>query len=97
MQVSDDQSKRAFCIAIFNRELNKRNICPANHDVDYANGWFYMDGENVGQRPDYTAEADQMMKTGSHRVLYWPEGNTYVIDYNPDYRNPDYDDPDPTE
>lgn len=72
------QEKREFCIAIFNRELHKNSICPANHDVDYDRGWFYMDG-NCGQRPELTAEAESIMESGSHCVGYWQGANTYVL------------------
>lgn len=72
------QTKREFCIAVFNRTLDSNSICPANHDVDYDRGWFYMDGA-CEQRPELTAEAVEIMRSGSHYVGYWALGNTYVL------------------
>lgn len=80
-----EQSKRTLCIALFNRQLHANNICPANHEVAYDCGWFYMDGKNVGHRPELTAEADEIMRSGRYVVLYWEEGNTFVLgDVNDD-------------
>lgn len=77
-----EQSKRTMCIALYNRELNRSNICPANHEVDYGHGWFYFDhGKDDGRvfhRPDLTGEAEQKLAEG-YEILYWPEGNTYVL------------------
>jgi hypothetical protein len=72
-----DQGKREFCIALFNRFLHKTNRCPANHEVDYANGWFYLDGKKF-HRPELTVEADQLMRAGA-TVFFWNEGNTFVL------------------
>lgn len=73
-----DQEKNEFCVALYNRELDKNNMCPANHEVEYQNGWFYLDGKNVGHRPELTAEADQLLES-SATVWYWQEGNTFVL------------------
>lgn len=78
------QGKPEFCQAIFNRELHANSICPANHDVDYQNGWFYFDG-SPRQRPDLTAEVDEIMKTGTHVVGYWQQANAYILLPNEDY------------
>ena len=75
---ASNQTKREFCVAIFNRELHKNSICPANHDVDYGHSWFYFDG-TPQQRPELTAEAEEIMESGSHYVGYWREANTYVL------------------
>ena len=72
------QEKHEFCIAVFNRSLNENSICPANHNIDYGHGWFYLD-DNCDQRPELTAEAERIMKSGSHCVGYWQEANTYVL------------------
>ena len=88
MVLASNQGKREFCIALFNRGLNKNGICPANHSVDYRNGWFYMDDHDPIHDPKITAEADELMSIGSHIVLYCDAGNTYVIADNPEYFNP---------
>jgi hypothetical protein len=80
MIVAANQGKRVFCIAIFNRHLHSQGTCPANHQVDYRNGWFTFDDGPPFHRPEWTAEADEVMRDKTHRVLYWPEGNTYVLD-----------------
>ena len=85
MQVASNQGMAEFCQAIFNRHLNSQSICPANHEVSYHRGWFYFDDDAPFQCPEWTEQARRMIATSSHRVLYWPQGNCYVIDYNPEY------------
>ena len=80
--VAASQTKREFCIALLNRRLHKNNICPGNHNVGYFNGWFNIDDEQF-RDPDLTAEADKIMKAGTHRVLYSEVWNTYVLDGMP--------------
>lgn len=81
--VAASQAKREVCIALFNRELHKNNRCPGNYDVDYRHGWFYWQygatEEQHAQRPELTAEADEIIRTGSHTVMYSPNWNTYVL------------------
>jgi len=78
-----DQGKQEFCIALFNRNLHKNNKCPGNYSVDYRNGWFYWaygnHDECHAQRPELTAEADELMRSGSHEVWYSDLWNTYVL------------------
>ena len=74
-----DQTKHEFCVAVFNRMLDDNQICPYNHSVDYNCGWFYFDDDPPQQRPELTAEADKLMRSGSHYVGYWREANTYVL------------------
>ena len=77
MRKATEQTKATMCVALFNRDLHANSICPANHDVEYGCGWFSMDGKKM-RRPDLTAEADEKLQQG-FEVLYWPEGNTYVL------------------
>ena len=77
-----DQSKSAFCQAIFNRHLNSESVCPANHEVSYSNGWFYFDKNEPFHKPEWTKLAEEMIKNKTHTVLYWPEGNCYVLGEN---------------
>ncbi len=78
-----DQTKREFCIAIYNRELHKNSCCPGNYSVDYDRGWFTVQyGNNEPekfQRPELTAEADKVMKDGSKIVGYQSTWNTFVL------------------
>ena len=90
MVIASKQGKREFCIALYNRKLNAQGICPANHEVGYFNGWFNFDGEQF-RDPDLTAEADKIIAAGTHRVLYWEEGNTYVLDSIPQVVEHDLD------
>lgn len=86
-----EQSKENFCTAVRNRELHAASICPANHDVDYRNGWYYFDNCKPQRRPDLTREAERIMAEGYYQVGYWREGNCYVLIENPDYES-EYDD-----
>jgi hypothetical protein len=63
---------------LFNRELHAKGICPGNHTVDYASGWFYYDAM-ILRRPALTAEADRLMKAKTHIILYCGDFNTHVI------------------
>lgn len=76
------QTKREFCIALLNRRLHENSICPGNHDVDYRHGWFYYDG-SPSRCPELTAEADEIMASGSHYVGYSSAFNTYLLIANP--------------
>lgn len=76
--IAKDQTKREYCIALFNQYLHENNICPGNHTVDYSRGWFYFDGL-AHQRPDLTAKADELLKAKTHIVLYCGDYNTYVL------------------
>ena len=73
------QTKREFCIALFNRNLDAKGLCPGNHEVGYLNGWFNFDGEQF-RDPELTAEADKLIAAGTHRVLYEGAWNTYVLE-----------------
>ena len=76
--IAKDQTKREYCIALFNQELHKNNICPGNHTVDYSYGWYYYDGI-PRQRKDLTDEAVRLMKAKTHVILYCGDFNTYVL------------------
>lgn len=76
--IAKDQTKREYCIALFNEYLNSKDLCPANHTVDYANGWFYLDMACF-HRPDLTAKADALRAAGTHVILYCGDFNTYII------------------
>ena len=81
------QTKRAMCIALFNRYLHQNSWCPANYDVDYGHGWFYVkrgrqESYPPQHRMDITAEAEKKLREG-YEVLYSPEWNTYVLGDRP--------------
>lgn len=61
-----------------NRNLHANSICPGNHEVDYCRGWFYFDGKPE-QRPELTAEVDDIMRNGYYYVGYSRVWNTYVL------------------
>ena len=95
--VASHQTKREFCIAIRNRELNANNCCPANYIVEYDRGWFFVQyGAEDGcseQRPDLTKEVDDMMREETHHVGYIGGAfNTYVLLDGPHPDSPAYDD-----
>jgi len=79
MIIASVQTKREFCIALFNRQLHANSMCPGNHDVDYSHSWFYCDNDPPCQYPEITAEADEIMTSGSHIVCYSNMWNTYVL------------------
>ncbi len=76
--LASNQTKREFCIALFNRQLHKNSICPGNHEVDYNRGWFYMDGRCF-HRPELTSQVDEIMENQEYVVYYSPVWNTYVL------------------
>ena len=76
---ANGQTKRQFCIAVFNRYLHSQECCSANHNADYENGWFSLDDGEPFQNPEWTAEADRIMREKTHTVMYWWEGNTYIL------------------
>lgn len=81
--LASEQSKRTLCIALYNRALNKSNLCPANYQVNYDRGWFSVrDGwkdEVKFRRPDITAEADKLLLSGNVLVYYSAVWNSYVL------------------
>ena len=42
-----EEGKYRMMMAVFCRDLNKQQICPGNHVLDYDRGWFYIDGKTV--------------------------------------------------
>jgi hypothetical protein len=74
---ASEQTKETMCIALFNRELHARSICPGNHDVCYGRGWFYFDSK-PRHRPDLTVQAEELLRQGE-TVYYSPLWNTYVL------------------
>jgi len=73
-----DQDSRKYKIAAFNARLHRNSICPANHNVSYANGWYYYDGEPK-QAPDITAKAREMEEDPHVMVFYNSTMNTYTL------------------
>jgi len=71
-------TKREVCIALFNRYLHSHSYCPANHEVDYAYGWFRFD-DKVLRRPDLTAEADVILKSHKDAIWFSESFNTYLL------------------
>lgn len=76
-----EQTKRTFCIALYNAALHAASFCPGNHEVDYDRGWFYCDGIPE-RRPDLTAQAERVMAAG-WRVLFSDNFNTWMGFYKP--------------
>lgn len=64
--------------ALMNRELNASGLCPANFDVSYCKGWFYIDNDPAQRRPDITAEARELYSEGV-RAVYSSVGNTFFL------------------
>ncbi|MCK4668192.1 hypothetical protein KAU33_15685 [Candidatus Dependentiae bacterium] len=64
--------------ALMNRELNASGLCPANFDVSYSKGWFYIDDDPAQRRPDLTAEARELYSKGI-RAQYAPSANTFFL------------------
>ena len=61
-----------------NEELHKMNWSPMNHEVDYHNGWFYVDNEPAQRRPKLTLKANKLYSKGI-RATYSNRGNTFFI------------------
>lgn len=66
-------SKRIICQALLARELHERSICPRNHDLEYAYGWFYIDDRPPFRDPQLTSEADELLAKG-YKGIYRREG-----------------------
>ena len=69
---------RKLRIAAFNARLHERSICPANHNVEYANGWYYLDGE-PRLAPDITRRARELREDPNVGVFFHEQWNTYVL------------------
>lgn len=73
-----EQDSWKYRIAQFNKELHEAAICPANHAVEYANGWYYFDG-GPERRPTTTRRAREAEADEGRRVVFNPGWNTYVL------------------
>ena len=69
---------RKYKIATYNKILNNNSICPANHDINYANSWYYFDGEPK-QKPNITRKAKENKNNPSLCVKFNERWNTYVL------------------
>ena len=70
------QTLRKHKIAAYNKMLDKNNICPGNHEVNYYNSWYYFDGKPE-QRPEITRKAKE--NWDNFKTVYFSETyNTYV-------------------
>jgi hypothetical protein len=72
------QDPRKYRIATFNARLTQNQVCPANHDIGYHNGWYYLDGE-PRQAPDITAKAKEYETDPTVEVRFNERFNTYVL------------------
>jgi len=78
------QESRKYRIATYNAMLNEKQICPGNHTVEYANGWYYFDGEPI-QKPSITKRAKELENDPTVEVRFNQSFNTYVLTpINPD-------------
>jgi len=75
-----EPTTRKYRIAAYNARLHKRQICPANHNVEYANGWYYVDGE-PRQAVDVTRRSNELRENPDVSVFYNDTWNTYVLSY----------------
>jgi len=73
-----EQTSRKYKIAALNQRLHKNSICPANHNINYYNGWYYLDGD-PSQRPDITRRAKELEESFQSKVMYQSTWNTYVL------------------
>ena len=78
MLKSTTQESWKYRVAAFNKRLHRNQICPANHTVEYANGWYYYDGEPQ-QRPEITRRAKELEGNPNVEVRYNQGWNTYVF------------------
>lgn len=69
---------RKFKIATYNKMLHNNSICPANHEINYYNSWYYFD-EKPEQRPNITRKAKENMKNPNITVKFNELWNTYVL------------------
>jgi len=46
--------------------MDKRGICPRNHDIKYGNGWFQVDRNHPFQDPELTQKADEYIALGCY-------------------------------
>ncbi len=72
------QSKENMCVALYNRILHENNICPANHEVFYSHGWFYVDDHKPVHNTTLTQEAERLLAKGV-TVYYSPTYNSFVL------------------
>lgn len=73
-----EQTSRKYRIAAFNQRLHQNQICPANHEVQYGNGWYYLDGE-PRQRPEITRRAKELEEDPNKMVFFNETFNTYTL------------------
>lgn len=73
-----DPTLRKYKIAALNARLHQTQLCPANHNVNYHNGWYYVDG-NPSQRPSLTRRAKELMDEPGTEVRFNDAWNTYVL------------------
>lgn len=78
MLKATDPTTRKYRIAAYNARLHKRGICPANHNVEYACGWYYVDGE-PRQAPDVTRRSQELEDDPNVEVFFQESWNTYVL------------------
>ena len=71
-------STRKYRIATYNAMLHQRSICPGNHHVEYANGWYYFDGD-PRRNPRVTRRAKELEEDPTVEVFYSEGYNTYVL------------------
>ena len=67
-----------YKIATYNRMLNNNSICPANHDVNYYNSWYYFDGKPE-QKPEITRKAKDYYDNPNVIVKFNKKFNTHVL------------------
>lgn len=73
-----EQTSRKYRIAAYNQQLHQRQICPANHNVSYGNGWYYLDGE-PRRLPAVTSRAKELEEDPTTMVYFNDKMNTYTL------------------
>jgi hypothetical protein len=61
-----------------NSRLHQNGISPANHNVEYARGWYYIDGE-PRRAPDVTRRSKELEENPDVGVFYSEPVNTFVL------------------
>jgi hypothetical protein len=73
-----EQTSRKYRIAAYNEQLHMNQICPGNHSVEYAYGWYYFDGD-ARRCPLATKNARVAEESEEIVVAYNSGWNTYVL------------------
>jgi hypothetical protein len=72
------QESWKYRVAAFNQRLHQNEICPANHNVFYRSGWYYLDGEPK-QRPGITQRSKELEENENVAVFYNRKMGAYVL------------------